>query len=47
MACFNLFVLWKQKGGLQLERAYQIRALAFDKTGTLTMGKPSVSFYFI
>lgn len=31
------------KGGLYLEQARQLRALALDKTGTLTVGKPTVT----
>lgn len=30
------------KGGLAVERAATLRAMAFDKTGTLTMGRPRV-----
>ncbi|MGE3772510.1 MAG: heavy metal translocating P-type ATPase [Gammaproteobacteria bacterium] len=31
------------KGGLHLERARQLRAIAFDKTGTLTHGEPALT----
>ncbi|MBI3077505.1 MAG: cadmium-translocating P-type ATPase [Deltaproteobacteria bacterium] len=31
------------KGGIYLERAGAIRAVAFDKTGTLTVGRPQVT----
>jgi Cd2+/Zn2+-exporting ATPase len=31
------------KGGEQLDRLAEIRAIAFDKTGTLTLGRPSVT----
>ncbi len=31
------------KGGIHLENASNIRAIAFDKTGTLTKGKPEVT----
>jgi len=31
------------KGGEQLDRLAEIRAIAFDKTGTLTRGRPSVT----
>jgi Cd2+/Zn2+-exporting ATPase len=31
------------KGGEQLDRLAEIRAIAFDKTGTLTVGRPSVT----
>lgn len=31
------------KGGVHLEAASQLRAVAFDKTGTLTVGKPHVT----
>jgi Cd2+/Zn2+-exporting ATPase len=31
------------KGGEQLDRLAQVRAVAFDKTGTLTRGRPSVT----
>ncbi|MFO1305631.1 MAG: heavy metal translocating P-type ATPase [Burkholderiales bacterium] len=31
------------KGGLYLEQARQLKALALDKTGTLTVGKPAVT----
>jgi len=31
------------KGGLRLERAGHLRAVAFDKTGTLTHGRPAVT----
>jgi Cd2+/Zn2+-exporting ATPase len=31
------------KGGEQLDRLAEIRAIAFDKTGTLTLGRPSIT----
>src|SRR6185437_7909130 len=31
------------KGGEQLDKLAQVRAVAFDKTGTLTWGRPSVT----
>ena len=35
------------KGGVYLEEAGAIKAIAFDKTGTLTKGKPAVTDYIV
>jgi Cd2+/Zn2+-exporting ATPase len=35
------------KGGVYLEEAYRIRAIALDKTGTLTLGRPVVTDFVL